>query len=224
MTATTQAAVPRREALSYGWQIMKDNLALFIPLGLLSWLVSGTIGALQRSGGGHGLLVLGLQLVNVALAMGWARICLRLHDQQPASLADVLEVTPARYLDYLITAALFGLLVGVGLVLLIVPGVLWGVTYCLAPLLVVDQGLTPRAALRRSAELTHGVREELLVFWLMIIGVNILGALALGVGLLATAPASAMAAVYVYRRLLARATGLRDAHHGGAFTEHPATA
>jgi len=48
-------------------------------------------------------------------------------------------------------------------------------------------------ALRASSSLTEEVKWNLLLFWLAIIGLNILGAICLGIGLLVTVPMSLMA-------------------------------
>jgi uncharacterized membrane protein len=59
----------------------------------------------------------------------------------------------------------------------------------------------PAEAIKRSGVLTNGVKRNLVLFWLMLIGINILGMLALGVGLIAPVPISWLANAYVYRRL-----------------------
>ena len=52
-----------------------------------------------------------------------------------------------------------------------------------------------------SGVLTEGVMWNLVLFWLMLAGINILGMLALGIGLIVTIPLSWLATAYVYRRL-----------------------
>src|SRR5690606_24140896 len=93
------------------------------------------------------------------------------------------------------------LMVGVGLVLLIVPGVILAVVYAFYGFVIVDRGEPVLAALQRSAELTRGHRGELFLFGVVLLGLNLLGALAFGIGLLITSPVSLIAAGYVYRRL-----------------------
>lgn len=75
----------------------------------------------------------------------------------------------------------------------------------MAGFLVVDRGLDPLEALHRSSVLTEGTRFRLFLFLLLCFGLNVLGALAFGVGLLFTIPATALAFAYVYRRLEERA-------------------
>ena len=49
--------------------------------------------------------------------------------------------------------------------------------------------------------MTDGIKWKLILFCLALGGLNLLGAIALGVGLLVTIPTSLMAYVYVYRAL-----------------------
>lgn len=61
------------------------------------------------------------------------------------------------------------------------------------------------SSLREAAADTQGVKWRLLGFGLLCLGVNLVGAIAIGVGLLVTIPTTLVAAAYVFRRLQARA-------------------
>jgi len=64
---------------------------------------------------------------------------------------------------------------------------------------------SPMEALRESRRLTKGHRKSLFVFGLLCLGANILGALALGIGLFVTIPTTVIATAHVLRRLQAHA-------------------
>ena len=153
------------------------------------------------------------------VTMGWWRIALRLHDGAPASLAALTEIKPVQVLYYFVTILLFWIVVVPGLFLLIVPGVLAASRLFLAPAIVIDEDLDPIAALRRSYQLTEGRSVEVIVLGLFLAGINFVGMLLLGLGLLATIPTSFLAVVHVYRRLRAH-------HDAGASyrTAAPSTA
>ena len=107
--------------------------------------------------------------------------------------------------NYIICSLLCGFVVVCGLILLIVPGVLWAAKYCFATFLIVDKGADPLSAMRRSAELTRPVRGQLITLGLALIGVNLLGAMALGIGLFITLPMSLMALFQAYDQIRQRA-------------------
>jgi uncharacterized membrane protein len=65
------------------------------------------------------------------------------------------------------------------------------------------EGASPRTALRASARITDGHKMDLLVFGLITFGMNLLGLLCFGVGLLFTLPTSVAAHAWVYRQLRA---------------------
>jgi uncharacterized membrane protein len=92
-------------------------------------------------------------------------------------------------------------MVAIGFVFLIVPGIYLAVKYQFYDYLIVDKGMGPIEAIKRSGVLTEGVKWNLVLFWLALVGINILGMIALGVGLIATVPVSWLANAYVYRRL-----------------------
>jgi hypothetical protein len=85
-----------------------------------------------------------------------------------ASIDRALRLLPA----LLVLMLLEGLAVGMGLVLLLVPGVIllccWAVSL---PVLAVEPA-GPLQALRRSAEMTRGHRWQVLTLGLMFVGVN----------------------------------------------------
>jgi uncharacterized membrane protein len=66
---------------------------------------------------------------------------------------------------------------------------------------IVDRGLGPIDALKRSAAITHGARLALFGFAIVLMLLNIVGALALLIGLFVTIPISMVAMAYVYRKL-----------------------
>jgi uncharacterized membrane protein len=143
-------------------------------------------------------------IVEGAMAIGWIRIALRLHDGRPATVRDLIPDSTT-LLAYLATALLYGLIVGVGLALLIVPGIYLAVRLSPYGFVVVDEKAHPWFALRRASALTEHVRWRLLGFGLLLFLINLLGAVLFGVGLVITMPVSAMATAHVFRRLQARA-------------------
>jgi uncharacterized membrane protein len=193
------------EALRFGWNITKGNLKPLLAIGFLAAFLALLQRALQAHPDGLRMLMsFVVQLAQVAVALIWIRAALRLHDGKPLATHDLLDGLDG-YFTFLLTAVLYGLIVAGGMILLIVPGVIWAIKYGFATFVTVDQHLDPLAAVRESGRITEGQKGHLFAFGLALIGVNLLGALALGVGLLVTIPTTYLAAAYVYRRLEAHA-------------------
>jgi len=88
--------------------------------------------------------------------------------------------------------------------LLIVPGIIWGIKFWFFDYFVIDKGLGSIEALKKSSAITEGHKWNLFIFFLVITGINLLGAIFLLVGLFATMPITMIVAAFVYRRLLAQ--------------------
>lgn len=199
---------------------MIDHLNIFLPLCLLSWVTAALQAGINRWHGAATLmrwLVAPLLLVaTIQLSIVWVRTILKVQDGRAPTRAELTHVDPTEFFRYLLGSLLYGLVITGGLLLLVVPGVLWAIKYCFTVFLIVDLGLDPLTAMRRSAELTRPARGQLFFFGLTLLGVNILGALVLGVGLLATVPMTLLALGQVYRQLLCSASAPQAAQgeHG----------
>lgn len=199
----TERAFRSGEAIQRGWEITKAHfLSLLLPLSALLLILGGAEGTAQRNG--QGLLHLVMQVLSMLVTMGVWRVVLRLDAGEPASLSALKEVDVVGFVRYLLAIVFFWVVVGIGLVLLVLPGLYLATRLFLAPILVIDRGLDPVAALKRSWELTDDVLVDVIVFFLFLFGINLLGAIPAGLGLLVTTPISFLATVHVYRRLSAR--------------------
>jgi uncharacterized membrane protein len=105
---------------------------------------------------------------------------------------------------------LYGLIVLAGIILLIVPGIVWAVKFSLCFYFVIDKGLGPVQALKASSRTTIGVKWPLFGFGLLCGLINLLGLLCLVVGVFVTYPTVLIAHALVYRQLLAQTPELAE--------------
>lgn len=197
------------EAIQFGWEATKRHLGFFIIVLIIALVANAIPNRVQDATKETAPLLsflFGLVslFVGQVVAIGVTRISLRVHDREQPELADLFN-RYALFFKYLFASLLYALIVAAGLILLIVPGIMWAVRFALYGYLVVDKGLGPVEALGQSAQLTQGARWDLFVFGLLLFGIILLGALALGVGLFLAFPTALMAGAFVYRRLLAAA-------------------
>jgi len=134
------------------------------------------------------------------LSMGVTAFYLAAYDN-PAAADLALLWHPQPFWKYLGVSVLLTLVVLLGLVLLIVPGIIFGLMYMFAPFIVIERGLGPLEAMGESNRITRGHKWPLFGLMLLLILVNVLGLLALGVGLLVSIPVSTLALVHAYRVL-----------------------
>lgn len=194
----------KREALSFGWQTFKAHWGLLLGVTVTSGLVSLTQGYLASSQGNQGwspvIINFVFWLLQIIVALGYLHIALLLTAKKQARYSDLFSQYRL-VLHYLIGSILYGAIVAIGLVLLIVPGIIFAIRMQLWSYFVVDKHLGPIAALRGSWKITHGSAFNLLLFDVLIGLITALGAMLLGFGLLVAVPVTALATAWVYRKL-----------------------
>ncbi len=204
-------------AISIGWQKTKANYALVMGSAVVAGVILGAFSILENiasflAGPNKpdstvvifsliGLLVLIARLgVQNLLQIGLTRIQLNVVDDKPVQF-EQLFVAEGLFWRYLGASILVGLIVFGGLLLLIVPGIIWAIKYQFALPLVVDKKLDVITAIKTSGTMTKGHKGWLFGFAIVLGLLNIAGFLAFGVGLLFTIPITIMAQIYVYRQL-----------------------
>ncbi len=181
------------------WETFTKRPLFLIGAVLLVLVLSSVISALPGEDGSL-VLVLAALIVNVLIELGLLSFILKAHDDvTKVAIADLWY--PKAFLPYLAVKIITTIAVLVGLVLLIIPGIIVALTFLFASYGVVDKGYSPIEALKESARLTKGHKWALFMLMLALIGLNILGVLALGVGLLISVPVSLLAIAHTYRTL-----------------------
>ena len=116
------------------------------------------------------------------------------------------EIFPQALLGQII----YGIMIVVGMILLVIPGIYVAVRFMFLPYIFVDQKLGWKEALAEASRLTEGRRWDLFVFSLALILLNIVGALLLLVGLLVTIPVSMIATTMMYEYLKKEKGGIKE--------------
>jgi hypothetical protein len=114
----------------------------------------------------------------------------------------------------LIWNLLGSILTAVGMVLLVLPGVIVALGLSQSGYLVFDRGLCGVDALKASWKLMTGYRLSFLVLMLALLGINVLGLLALCVGFFVTAPLTAVILAVYHERLRGLNGGVLDGATG----------
>lgn len=90
----------------------------------------------------------------------------------------------------ILLSLLVSLIVFLGFIMLIVPGIYFSVSYVFSPLFVWFFDKDPSEAIRLSRRLVSGNFGQIFLLLLILGGINLLGLMALGVGILLTMPFS----------------------------------
>jgi uncharacterized membrane protein len=193
-----------KEAVSFGWDKMKKHFWFLLIFLLVLATVESIINEIWRNGGPLNMvsnvgLIAGF-LLSAFINLIVTKVVLDITNDKVPSIERAKEILH-RYLDYVFASFLTFLIIFAGFLLLIVPGVVWSIKYSMVPYLIVDKKLSPFDALKESARMTEGKRWQLFLFGLLLLLINIAGAVAFGIGVLATIPTAMIAYTYAYKKL-----------------------
>lgn len=141
-------------------------------------------------------------IITGPLLLGLTYFFLALSRKQEAALSQIFDGLQ-RFVDALITFLLMALFIFLWSLLLIIPGIMAGLSYALTFFLVAeDPGLKGKEALRRSKTLMNGNRWKLFCLFLRFFGWFLLGILTMGIGFLWIMPYLQTAVARFYDDLL----------------------
>ena len=208
-------------AIQYGWQAFRENAGILIGsmiigygiimgfqlfLGYIEGFAPQDPAATELYGEPAAvwwiqwpLIILGA-IVSWLIGIGIMNIQLKIYRKQQTSLKDLFqrwELLPHVILGSILTT----IITGAGFIALIIPGIYLSVRLSQVNYFVVDQKMDGVSAIKASFAATKKQFWSLLGLFLTLAIINILGALALLIGLIVTIPMSMMALVYVYNAL-----------------------
>ncbi len=190
------------EAIGFGWKNLGKFFwysALFSGYGIIVSLLKNPLQA-QFSFAGSLIFYLLCYAAMPVIGIGTVTLLLKVVSGENTRFSDIFSKS-GLYFKYLITQMITTAMFFGGALFLLLPGVILGLELSQAEYLVVDQGLGPIEAIRRSSVITRGQKKKLLWFAFLRFGVIVLGLLAIILGLLAAVPVIQIASVYVYTKL-----------------------
>lgn len=198
------------EALRFGGQTLQKNFALVC--GLIGFPMLGC--ALAAGLLDAGLMALHLdartaqaisRLITLPLqifaAMGAINIALKLVDEKQAGIDEFIN-TKAGFFSFWGVRIVVGIACCVGLLLFIVPGIIWGIKFAFADIALIDKRISAGKALDMSWKMTREVKLDLFIFFLICAAIAVAGLICLFIGLIPAIGVIELARVYIYRKCL----------------------
>jgi len=194
-----------KDSLLYGWKTFKKHwqfliavFAIVVIAGMIpNWLHDWARDNMPNITFIFSIISWLIQMVN---GIGVIVISLKIVDGKKPKLSEIYYHYPL-LLNYFLGSLIYGVVTLLGFILLIIPGIIWGIKYQYTTYLIIDRGMSPMDAFRKSGKITQGSKIKL--FWLgfAYIGITLLGILAFGIGLVISWPIIALSGTYVYRKL-----------------------
>jgi len=202
----TEKRFSKREAIEFGWQTTRANIGFFIIFLVVSMLISFFFSGFADLFEKRLLLLsavfnLAYVFLTIAINLVGIKIALKFCDNDPRALADVISFTPQLFLKFAAGYILYGLLVAAGIVLFVVPGLIFMVKYQYVIYYIADKNTDIGEAFKKSSAITSGIKWELFVFLILLWLINVAGVMCFFVGLLVSIPVTMLAAASVFRKL-----------------------
>jgi len=207
------------EVLSEAWDRFKMNWALLVftqlavqaianvPQQLPTILKAAGVVDEKRDPVGYFLVFLPCLLVSFAISSylqcGLTRIWIGVARGETPGFGEIFS-GGSRFLPMLGLQLLYALVITLGMLLLIVPGVILAIGLMLSQMFLIDQEMGPVEAMRASWEATQGHKGKLFLFLLVSILVMIAGVVACCFGILAAVPTVWVATAIIYLRITGR--------------------
>jgi len=193
------------EAIKYGFKILNLNFVFLATVYLIAVIISfiphiANKYFLRDSPLLAAILIIGGSLLILMINLDLIKIAIKFCDGEKGTYNDLLSSSNL-LLKYIAAKILYALIVIGGTILLIIPGIIWAIKYSFYTYLIVDKGLGPVEALKKSSEITKGARWNLFVFGIVMIALNIAGLICFGIGILVTLPVTQIAVAFVLRKL-----------------------
>ncbi len=191
--ATTSVNIQRY--LQQAWQMFLENVGAFFGFSLTLfavWLATSMVDA------GSSLL---FSSVAAPFYAGYSIVAFKLASGQPLQFNDFFK--GFNYFLPLFLASLAStLLVCIGFVLLLLPGIYLAIGYMFTTFLVIDYRMEFWQAMEMSRTIISRHWFSFFGFACVLFVLNMLGALAFGIGLLITIPVTSCAAAIAYKEIV----------------------
>lgn len=194
------------DSFGAGWDIMWKNFVALFVVTIVYGLISGPGVVFQWKGEGIEWFMAPLILFAVAFgvfvsgpigySVKW--VFLKAVRGEKFEIRDMFSVFQKNYWNAVLANVVVGIIVGMGIVMLIVPGIIFACRLAFVPYLVIDREMEITEALNKSWEMTKGYGWHIffmafLSFWIIILG---LLALFFGVFISAVWISTAFATMY----------------------------
>lgn len=182
-----------RESFKLGWKKFMERPWYLV--GLMALLIMLTVVMASRA--------MFSALAYIALG-GYTAVLLAHVKGSSTSIDDMFDLVDKRWIYFVFASALKTLLILLGFVCLILPGIYIAVRLMFVELLIIDKSMRPVEALRASIAMTKGHFWKLLALVFTMLVVILLGLVLVVVGVLPASIIATFAIMHVYLTLSAQ--------------------
>lgn len=192
------------EVYSTAWKGTKSQLwilaGLLIGYCILSFTLSAFAMPIQSSIIGEIIVTVVSVLFSLIFSLGYMKNIFQALDGEEPQFSAYGQQT-RNIITYLLASIIMGLIVSVGLLFFIIPGIYLALRLQFYQAFIVEENAGIIESLRKSWEITKEQALPLFMLALVMIGILILGCILFGIGIFVAIPLIYMMYGYVFRKL-----------------------
>jgi uncharacterized membrane protein len=171
-------------AYSFAWKALWPSFWMLLAIGLVVMVIDGAVGAISN----YVVPFIGIVSIFVSypLMYGQSYCYLRVARDGGVQFEEMFSGFK-NYWNTIAAGLLTTLIVAGGLILLIVPGIIFACKLAFVPYLVVDRKLEPVEAIKTSWNMSNGYTGQVFLVGLLGLLLSIAGLICLGVGIIIAA-------------------------------------
>lgn len=172
-------------AFSFGYNVLKRNfvpLLLVIIVVMLVVILGSVLFRPEAYGTGFLTMLFGI-LVSGPISFGQSWVFLKSVRDEEFEVKDIFSVFSTHYWEVVLAYLLLVVIVTIGIVLLVIPGIILGCRLAFVPYLVVDKKYKATQAIEESWNMTKGFGWKIFGMGLLSFLIVIGGLILLGVGI-----------------------------------------
>ena len=179
------------KSYSAGWRIMGIYFMELLVIGIVYFILSGPINIIQIHKGGFEWYMVPLILFGmlyglfVAGPIGYGAnwVFLKAVRGERVEIGDMFSIFQRNYWNAVVANVVVAVIVGMGIVMLIVPGIIFACRLAFVPYLVVDKEMDVMEALRVSWNMTRGYGGQIFLMGIYAFFIAIGGLILVFVGI-----------------------------------------
>ncbi len=180
---------------SVGWKVIWSYFVELLVVSILYFMLSGPAGIVQWRLDHFEWFIVPLAMFGIAygifvagpISYGTKWVFLKAVRGQRIEIKDVFIVFQKNYWNVVIANIVVGVIIVLGLVMLVVPGIIFACRLAFVPYLVVDREMDVMDALRVSWDMTRGYGWQIFFMGFLAIWVVVAGLICLFVGVFISA-------------------------------------
>jgi uncharacterized membrane protein len=177
---------------SIGWKVLMTAFVELLVISIVYMVLSGPIATVQWKVDSFEWFLVPLVLFGIAYGIfvagpidyGAKWVFLKAVRGERIEVRDIFITFQRNYWNVIIANVVVSIIIGLGIVMLIVPGIIFACRLAFVPYLVVDREMDVMDALRVSWDMTRGYGWQIFLMGLLAIPVVLLGLICLFVGVI----------------------------------------